>query len=414
MEKMFLLRCAVKSYEWGRIGMNSTVAQLSVSSNLDFKVNSSTPYSEMWMGTHPSGPSVIPSLGNIELLEWINQNPGSLGVKVQQQFGYESGLPFLFKVLSVNKALSIQVHPDKPTAEQLRRKFPEHYPDDNHKPEMAIALTEFEALCGFRPMEEIKSMVKELHQLQVVIGKNKVASLLNSDDRSTFKDVFTALVTAKEEVFKPQLGDLVHTFETSESLPEICKPIRDVFLRIHHEYPGDIGCLSLFFLNYIVLNPGEAIYLAANEPHAYLLGDCVECMACSDNVVRAGLTPKFRDVNTLCEILSYNCKSAKDNMFPSVLEATDSCIKVYDPPVKEFSVAKIEVPMQSAFYTLANLDSASILLVVEGDASAVTDLQCSESGIPLSRGSVLFICSGVSVYLKVSSRLLLFRAYSTV
>lgn len=76
-------------------------------------------------------------------------------------------------------------------------------------------------------------------------------------------------------------------------------------LQLEKQYPGDIGVISAFFFNYVKLNPGEALYLGANEPHAYLSGDCIECMATSDNVVRAGLTPKHRDIQTLCSMLTY-------------------------------------------------------------------------------------------------------------
>lgn len=76
-------------------------------------------------------------------------------------------------------------------------------------------------------------------------------------------------------------------------------------LRLEKQYPDDVGVIAAFFLNYVKLNPGEALYLGANEPHAYISGECIECMATSDNVVRAGLTPKFRDVQTLCAMLTY-------------------------------------------------------------------------------------------------------------
>ena len=77
-------------------------------------------------------------------------------------------------------------------------------------------------------------------------------------------------------------------------------------LSLEKQYPGDVGVLAAFFLNFVKLNPGEALYVSANEPHAYLSGECIECMATSDNVVRAGLTPKYRDVQTLCSMLTYN------------------------------------------------------------------------------------------------------------
>lgn len=79
----------------------------------------------------------------------------------------------------------------------------------------------------------------------------------------------------------------------------------ELVLRLEKEYPGDVGVIASFLLNYVKLNSGEALYLGANEPHAYIHGECVECMATSDNVVRAGLTPKKLDVPTLCSMLTY-------------------------------------------------------------------------------------------------------------
>jgi mannose-6-phosphate isomerase len=81
--------------------------------------------------------------------------------------------------------------------------------------------------------------------------------------------------------------------------------LEHVILRLHKDYPADRGVLCPLLLNYIILQPGEAFFMGPNEPHAYISGDCVECMALSDNVVRAGLTPKFRDVNTLLRMLQY-------------------------------------------------------------------------------------------------------------
>ena len=87
--------------------------------------------------------------------------------------------------------------------------------------------------------------------------------------------------------------------------------LEELLLRLNSQFPGDVGCFCVFFLNYLTLEPGQAIFLAANMPHAYLSGDCVECMATSDNVVRAGLTPKYRDVNLLINMLTYESGPAR-------------------------------------------------------------------------------------------------------
>lgn len=104
------LRCTVQSYDWGKHGIDSAVATLMKSANPDFVLDQHKPYAELWMGTHINGPSYLKD-SNISLQKYIQGNTELLGGDTEKKFG--SNLPFLFKVLSVNKALSIQVHPDK-------------------------------------------------------------------------------------------------------------------------------------------------------------------------------------------------------------------------------------------------------------------------------------------------------------
>nr|CAD7416411.1 unnamed protein product [Timema cristinae] len=151
------LRCAVQQYAWGKHGLSSKVAQIAKNNDPDFVANELSPYAELWMGTHPNGPSVIKVSGQ-ELGDWVLENTDTLGVKVMAKFGPQ--LPFLFKVLSVREALSIQAHPSKNHAEELHRLRPDIYKDPNHKPELAIAITPFEALCGFRLAREIAEFLK--------------------------------------------------------------------------------------------------------------------------------------------------------------------------------------------------------------------------------------------------------------
>uniref|UniRef100_A0A3P9MQ70 Mannose-6-phosphate isomerase n=1 Tax=Oryzias latipes TaxID=8090 RepID=A0A3P9MQ70_ORYLA len=354
---MFPLTCAVQNYAWGKAGLDSEVAKLVVGGD-PLAVIEEKPYAELWMGAHPKGDAQIKDnrIMQTTLGQWIAHYPACLGSKVKDAF--QGQLPFLFKVLSVNTALSIQAHPNKDLAARLHAQFPEHYPDTNHKPEMAIALTRFQGLCGFRPVEEILAF------LQRAAGKDTSGSN----------------------------GDLL--------------------LRLHSQYPGDIGCFSIYFLNYVVLEPGQAMFLGANEPHAYLYGDCIECMACSDNTVRAGLTRKYIDVSTLCEMLSYSPAPASSKIFPCVQDSSDPCVTLYDPPVPDFTVIKIQVPASVKDYTVAPVDSASILLVIEGDAMATAP--AAHSDITMRRGTVLFVSANESLSLHISSPsgMVLFRACS--
>lgn len=159
------------------------------------------------------------------------------------------------------------------------------------------------------------------------------------------------------------VADPVSSFEKASD-PEYWKYLVGQIQTIAKAYPGDVGLFSVFLLNVLRLQPGEAIFLAQNEPHAYLFGDCVECMATSDNVVRAGLTPKFKDVDTLVHMLTYKAGLPKIYRGDALAgEAKQRCI-CYAPPVSEFMVEKFELsPGESV---VVDNFTASIFLSTEG------------------------------------------------
>ncbi|KOC61697.1 Mannose-6-phosphate isomerase [Habropoda laboriosa] len=401
------LKCKIQTYDWGRHGINSTVATLMKSANPDFVLDEKKPHAELWMGTHPNGPSYMKDL-NITLEEYIKQNNEVLGNSVQQTFG--SHLPFLLKVLSVNKALSIQAHPNKKKAKELHQQYPTIYKDANHKPELAIALTPFEALCGFRPIREIKEFLKVLPELRAVIGEDKVLKFMTTDEAGitkALKTCFHSLMTCDPGLIALQLRKLLDRLSNlDESLRQTLHA--SLLERLYSDYPGDVGCFGIYFFNFITMQPGEAIYLGPNEPHAYLSGDCVECMACSDNVVRAGLTPKLKDVPTLVEILTYTCEPLSAKRFQPSRE--DECTEVFRPPVSDFAVAKITIPLGRSSYNIIPRSTASILIIINGKG------EISSSKI-LYRGSVVFIPANEKVGIKVlcgCHPMLMFQAFVNV
>ena len=172
------------------------------------------------MGTHPKAPARITDshVPNQLLSEWISSNLWALGESVGQRFNSE--MPFLFKVLSVNKALSIQAHPTKEHAEHLHTQDPGHYPDSNHKPEMALALTPFEGMCGFRPLKETVSFIKNIPELKVVTGNKLADELVMKVDSGNEKDAvaavqkcFTHLMHCSTDDIQTQLRKLVQRLE---------------------------------------------------------------------------------------------------------------------------------------------------------------------------------------------------------
>lgn len=264
------LSCAVQTYAWGKLGGDSEVARLAARACSDWRLEEAAPYAELWMGTHSNGPATLATEQRL-LSEHIAAEPECLGAKVRAKFGDQ--LPFLFKVLSVNKALSIQAHPDKRHAEQLHAERPSVYKDPNHKPEIAIALTHFEGLCGFRPLPEIQNYLATVPELRAVCGKCAALEAAAEDNyQHALKDCFESLMVCSKEVLVQQLDSL------QARLSALAAPdsVSALFLRLHSQYPGDVGCFVIFFLNVLTLAPGESMFLGPNVPHAYLAGDCVE------------------------------------------------------------------------------------------------------------------------------------------
>jgi len=389
------LSCSVQNYHWGKSANESSVAELAALNDPSKgQLDESKRYAEFWMGTHPNGPSTIKATGQL-LADFLKENPQAVAAS-----GDRSNLPYLFKVLSVDTALSIQAHPNKGHAEQLHSQRPDLYKDDNHKPEMAVAVTKFEGLCGFRPLAEIQHNLKvKCPELAELIGAEALIKASEDDYSAALREAFTTLMTmdkakvgATLDRIKARIGD-----KKDDEDYELC-------LRLMDQYPGDVGCLVMFFLNHVRLEPGEAMFLGANVPHAYLSGDCMECMSRSDNVVRAGLTPKVIDVDTLVQMLDYACVS--DVKFKPETETEYSV--VFDPPVPDFSVAKIELDVEKEVVDLVTRQTGSILIVTSGSGTFEFD---GEADKPLAKGTVLFIPANKSVKISNSKGLIAFQAF---
>jgi len=388
------LSCKVQNYAWGKLGSASAVAKLVKAAQSSFEVCEERPYAELWMGTHPNGPSVIKD-GEQALSQYIEEHPECLGEKVTELFGPQ--LPFLFKVLSVNTALSIQAHPNKEHAERLHAARPDVYKDPNHKPEMTIALTPFTALCGFREAGQIVTALTEVHELRALVGEGPFLAFKSHPNAANLKLCFRNLMTASAAEVAGKVNQLRQRIQESSSPQKQWS----LFLTLSEQYPGDVGCFSVFLLNVMRLQPGQAMFLGPNVPHAYLSGDCVECMACSDNVVRAGLTPKYQDVETLIDMLDYGMSQPEDRLFNAAW--SDGVCSLYNPPVPDFAVESLVIPPGSP-HPLRPLPSASILLVVEGEAVA------SPAPSSVGAGSVLFLPAHTALSLAPTAPLKAFRA----
>jgi mannose-6-phosphate isomerase len=218
------------------------------------------PWAELWLGTHPSGPSSL--------------SDGRPLIEVT------GPLPYLLKVLAAAEPLSLQTHPgaDQARAGYQRRKYPDPYP----KPELLCALTPFEAFCGVRPIDETVALLQEL-------GLDRLAGAYESSGVAATVD---ALLRRRINI-APML----------DACAESSRPEAEWATRLARRYPDDPSVIVTLLLNYVQLEPGEAIQLGPGNLHAYLLGAGIELMGASDNVVRAGLTSKPIDVDTLLEVM---------------------------------------------------------------------------------------------------------------
>ncbi|OMJ08636.1 Mannose-6-phosphate isomerase [Smittium culicis] len=425
MNKIHRLSCVPNNYHWGKLGSESKVAQF-MATDPSFKLDEKLSYAELWMGTHPSGMSVLSNDRDVSLAALISQNPSAyLGDKVAQK--YNNDLPFLFKILSINTALSIQAHPNKKLAEQLHAERPTVYKDPNHKPEMSIALTDFEALSGFRPLEEIANFVG--------FFSPELSSLVGKENASQLNVIATSGITAfsldqQKQILKDSFSSLMKTDPLTVSshikllldkdVPQTSEfySIWKLAHRLNTQYPDDIGVFCIFFLNIIHLSPGQAFFMGADEPHAYIYGDCVECMASSDNVVRAGLTPKYRDVDVLVDMLTYqygpgNDKLTKETQFISN-GSPSTYSSLYNPPIEEFSVLKTDLPSPNLSENVNLNGGPAIAIIVDGSGSiSVTG---SNEYIPATKGNVFFIPNNVqfSFASNSSSNLLAYTAFCKI
>ncbi|WP_406420139.1 mannose-6-phosphate isomerase, class I [Streptomyces sp. NBC_00873] len=354
------------------------------------------PQAEMWMGAHPGAPSRLTRTAGTEqpLTDIIAADPErELGPATVEKFGPR--LPFLLKLLAAGAPLSLQVHPDLTQAkkgyeDEERRSVPidaphRTYKDANHKPELICALTPFEGLCGFRRPTEAAEAMAALG----VDSLNPYVDLLGAHpEEAALREVLTAILTADP-------AEMAETVTAAAAAAERLGGAHAPYARIAHHFPGDPGVIAAMLLNHVQLQPGEALFLGAGVPHAYLGGLGVEIMANSDNVLRCGLTPKHIDVPELLGIVRFEATD------PGILrpEASPSGEELYETPVDEFRLSRYDLSPGAAPVDLTR--SAPQILLCTAGAPRVGTLD-------LAPGGSVFVPSDESV--EASGTGTLFRA----
>ncbi|WP_080796211.1 mannose-6-phosphate isomerase, class I [Corynebacterium pacaense] len=377
---MELLEGALRAYPWGSRTMIPELRGL--------HSPSTRPEAEIWFGAHPGAPSTI---NGIALNRLIADNPGvSLGPRVSEEFGGE--LPFLMKILAADEPLSLQAHP---SLEQAREGFARenaaginlqapnrNYRDANHKPELIVALTDFIAMAGFRPLPRTLEIFDALD----CTALDRYRSMIDVDNESeSLRALFTTWITIPVAARHLLIRELIAQSRryVDSGADEEIRFILSQIIALDERYPGDAGVLGALLLNFYHLSPGEGIYLDAGQLHAYIHGMGVEIMANSDNVLRGGLTSKYVDVPELVRVLRF--ESLADG---PVRTRDEGPIRHYPVPISEFILDRMTVEQAHT----VDHDGPMIMLCTAGRV----ELRCGATTLELGPGDAAWVpaCDG--------------------
>lgn len=434
----FKLKNIVKHYDWGS---PDWIPQLLGLPNI-----SGEPWAELWMGVHPEGPSEAEIPGedpisgakvHIGLPELISRDPDRcLGREAAREFG---GLPFLYKLLAAGKPLSIQAHPNREQAEigwerenalGIPLKAPKrNYKDPNHKPEILCALGPFTAMAGFRePADIIKRLkafgfsplapliaVLETGGTHVGGGTGEAGGTAAGGLRTFLGRLFSLPLETRREMGEYALS---RRAALQAAYPEYAGEweYTACFAEL---YPEDPAVIAPLYLNFLNLNPGEAIYIPAGVLHAYVRGFGVELMANSDNVLRGGLTPKHIDVEELMgilrfvpycpEILHPGTTPLAPIQGPSPLPVSEGLAGItrYSTPCREFLLSRISRRGGELRYRVTG---PAILIVTQGELTLGFDADPSD----VAALEPLILKPGESAFIAPSDRVLLFSGEFTL
>ncbi len=396
MKTVGILKNPVQHYAWGSVTAIPDILGIPATG---------MPMAELWMGAHPKSPSeVILENNPVSLKEMIDRNPEEmLGPVVARRFG--NRLPYLFKILAAAKPLSIQAHPSLSQAtagfdRENRMGIPlsspqRNYRDDNHKPEIICALTPFDALCGFRPIGEIVSGLTRYggHCLDA-----ERMRLKQNPDSTGLKTLFEALM----RMTPIQRSAVIDAAKKQTDAIGSREPEAMWINRLAAEYPQDIGVVFPLILNLIRLEPDQALFLPAGEPHAYLNGVGIELMANSDNVLRGGLTPKHVDVDELTQVLTFR-EFPVHTLSPVLMGNFESG---YQAPADEFQLSVITL-QNGETHVSHDVRSLEIILCLKGEAVIYPD--ADSTPVRLVRGTSAVIPAAVPFY-RITGSAMIYKA----
>jgi mannose-6-phosphate isomerase len=384
-----------QDYLWGKIGPDSRVFQLM---NPYCGLDSTRPWAELWVGTHEKAPAQLPQGdgedGALTLDELVRRYPNDIvGDRVAAKFGPNVDLTFLFKVLSVDRPLSVQAHPNKDLASRLHQADPSNYPDSNHKPEIAVAVTKLDMLYGLQePQVATHTLNKVFPELKSLVSETPL------DTDQNVRDAFAKILTASDGERSVVVEKIVSRITEEAKTRKLTECEQNVLYLFDNYGSSDAGVAASMLMNLVSLQPGQAIYTEPFVPHAYLRGDLVEVMATSDNVVRLCMTPKFKDLTTFLEDMLPRVKPGS----PEIIEPTRvSREDIYRTAADEFQISR--VVDGGAFSTT---DGPELLFCLSG----VAEVNVQQGGQVLKAGqSVLIPAITSSFTVKLSEDTQLYR-----
>ena len=393
---VYKLQGKVQHYQWGG---EQFLPQLLQRSNPEHQH-----FAEYWLGAHDNAPSTIDGEPAKKLNEYIAENPPVLGSAVAKQFGR---LPYLFKVLDVKDMLSIQVHPSKQSAEEAFRKENEagipltaahrNYKDDNHKPELMVALGNFYLLHGFRAADKMHAVLSATPELQSLLPHFE-----GDDYRQLYSFCMEMEQPAVNTLLQPLLDRIIPLYKEGK-LQKDDPHFWAARAALTFNAPGSIdkGIFSIYLLNLVHLKEGEAIFQDAGVLHAYLEGQNMEIMASSDNVLRGGLTPKHIDVPELMKHIRF------DATIPQVIHGTkqNSYEEVYRSPAPDFELSRFLFHPGNAIYFPAG--TTEIFIVMQGSVQFGRE---EEEPLLLNKGESAVAFAGLEVQITALEEAVVFRA----
>ena len=379
---------SIQNYAWGSLSMLGQFQHR--------PTPTAAPEAELWFGDHPLAPSVVEIDGQKRRFDTFLKEHAleELGANVVHSFGR---LPFLLKVLAVEQPLSIQVHP---SAAQAKEGFEReralgiavddkraNYRDDWPKPELLCPLTPFDALCGFKPIEEVVAL------LQALGGEcfgNSAKALANEPNADGLRQLTTGWLNATGTERTRLLASGLEACSKSLSHRNGVADSARFALELAERYPGDMGAFVALLLKRWLLQPGEGLFVPAGVMHAYLKGFAVEVMASSDNVLRGGLTPKHVDVLELLNLVNFSAVP----LSLTTLEKRGPLETVYTSESRQFCFSTLEVSAHRTYCARSRI-GPEMALCLDG---AIELVGAGEQRLRLSKGECGWISAKEDVY----------------